>query len=138
MKALKTIIISAVLFLGLQSQTFAIDEQEDMGLMQQAKPGFAEIPIELQVHIFSFLDQKDFLRASLVCQSWRDGAHLVRKEKTLDLSDRKLDLKDCQALLQVPFSSLILQRCQLEVLTLSQSLGFKERNLIQFMLDTVS
>src|SRR5690349_8040345 len=36
MKTLSKLIISAVLFLGLQSQTLATDEQEEMGLTQRA------------------------------------------------------------------------------------------------------
>jgi hypothetical protein len=56
MKAFKTIIISAGLFLALQSHSFATNEQEDMELILQAKLGLFEFPTELHMHIFSFLD----------------------------------------------------------------------------------
>jgi hypothetical protein len=133
MKTLNKIIISAVLFLGLQNHSFATDEQEEMGLTQLAKPGFSQLPIEIQGYIFSFLDQKDFHTASLMCQSWRAAARMSEGERSLDLSGRKLDVKDCEALLQVPFSSLILQRCQLgkqEALILSQSTRIKGLDLM--------
>ena len=72
--------------------------------------GFAKWPIELQAYIFSFLDQKNFHRASLVCQDWRRVARMSAGERSLDLSKRKLDAKDCYALLKVLFSSLDLAK----------------------------
>ena len=94
--------------------------------------GFGKLPIELQAYILSFLDQQNFHRASLVCQGWREAAFIAGEEKTLDLSGRKLAEKDCQVLLNVPFTSLILKNCRLteqKILILSQFTRMKHLDL---------
>lgn len=108
----------------VQDETIVFDEQ--------AQTGFSNLPLELLTFILSFLDQKNFHRASLVCHAWRDAALMAGSEKMLDLSKRKLDERDCQVLLQIPFSSLILKECQLGdqgVLILSRSTRIKHLNL---------
>ena len=94
--------------------------------------GFGKLPIELQTYILSFLDQQDFHRASLICQDWRNAAWIAGEEKMLDLSNKKLAEKDCQVLLNVPFTSLILKNCRLteqKILILSQSTRMKHLDL---------
>ncbi len=71
------------------------------------EPNFSSLPPEMQARVFSFLDGKDFLRASHVCRAWRDIVYLAGNNKTLDLSNRKLSQEDYQALLRVPFSALV-------------------------------
>jgi Leucine-rich repeat (LRR) protein len=65
--------------------------------------------------IFSFLDQKDFLRASHVCKEWREDAYVAgyRYGKSLDLSNRSLDVASCKSLRDIPFSVLILKNYHL-------------------------
>ena len=116
----------------IQRETMTLDQQENTELVRQTQTGFSSLPIELQAYILSFLDQKNFHRASLVCHAWRAAAFMAEDEKTLDLSRKDLDKKDCQVLLQVPFTSLILRECQLkdqEMLILSQSTRIKHLNL---------
>jgi hypothetical protein len=115
-----------------KKKRFAFDQQENTELVQQTQTGFSSLPIELQAYIFTLLDDKNFHRASLVCHAWRDAALMAGEGKILDLSRRKLDEKDCQVLLQVPFSSLILKECGLgdqEVRILSQSKRIKHLDL---------
>src|SRR5690348_3145799 len=87
---------------AFQREMITFGQQEGTELMQQAQAELANLPIELQAYILSFLDQKDFHRASLVCHAWRDAAFIAGEEKTLDLSKIELDEKDCQVLLTVP------------------------------------
>ena len=118
-----------------------LNERRDLKPMNQADidPGliqatsvFSKLPLEIQAHIFSFLEQWDFLKASGVSQSCREAACIVGENKTLNLSRRMLKSKDCQTLLRVHFSSLTLQNCHLgpeEVRILSQFSRIKSLDL---------
>ena len=97
-----------------------------------SKSIFSQLPIELQVYVFSFLEQKDFLRASHVCHEWREVSSIAGNSRSFDLSGRKLGQEGCQVLLRVPFSALVLRGCCLgyqETFILSRAAWLKEVDL---------
>jgi Leucine-rich repeat (LRR) protein len=73
---------------------------------------------DVQAFIFSFLDTKDFLRASHASLEWRKVAYVAGytydNSIALALSNRYMDETSCQALCHAPFSVLILKNCYLE------------------------
>lgn len=71
------------------------------------------LPTEVLVHIFSFLEQKDLLRAGGTSKDWRKAATIAWETKNLDLSNRRLKIVDYTTLIHGSFSSLILRRVNL-------------------------
>src|SRR5699024_6006521 len=78
-----------------EQEVITLSKQEDMELVQQHQSPFPELPIEIQTYILSFLNNKDFHRAALVCKHWRNAAFILGENKTLDLSCKKLTEQDC-------------------------------------------
>ena len=90
------------------------------------------LPVEIQAHILSFLDQRDLLRAGGMSKSWRQAAERVWKNKPLGLSNRRLSQNDYEALIHGVFSSLILRSVELgkeEACILALSLRLKHLDL---------
>ena len=93
----------------------------------------SKLPIEIQTHIFSFLDQKDLLRIGGTSKSLRQAAEIASKNKCLDLSKKCLRQEDYKTLVDGPFSSLILNFVQLGtkavcILSLSSRLEYLDLN----------
>ncbi len=91
-----------------------------------------ELPVDLQAHILSLLNQRDLLRAGGISKSWRQAAEKIWKHKSLDLSNRRLKQVDYKALAYGPFSSLILTSVHLGyegTCTLALSSRLKRLNL---------
>jgi len=104
---------TVVLLLSFSEQGLAMEDDlpESYSASRPGSP--SEMPIEIQAHILSFLDQRDLLRAGGTSKRWRQAAERVWKNKPLDLSNRCLRQEDYKALSHGPFYSLILTSVQL-------------------------
>jgi hypothetical protein len=90
------------------------------------------LPIELEVYLLSFLNDNDFWNASRVCRGWRQAAFIAGQHKCLHLGHKRVDQQAVKTLVNMPFSRLFLQSCQLGVkplTVLSQSTHLRELNL---------
>ncbi len=102
------LIAPLVLLLGFSEQGLGMkDESSDLPSTSRASRS-PELPVEVQAHILSFLNQWDLLRAGGISKSWRQAAERIWKTKPLDLSNRRLNPENYKALVRGPFFSLIL------------------------------
>lgn len=102
--------------------------EHDGAVMLQSNLGVDEenqLPIEILFHIISFLDGKDFIRASCIAKDWRNAAisflnfngHVM-----INLSNQKMN-KNYLILRYLCCSGLNLSNCQLNNKAIDQFLG---------------
>lgn len=106
----KTVILSftSLLFLAFSynQKSFCMDGKEDQRHLGLSR-AFPLLPDEAEVHIFSFLDQWDFLkRTVLVSKDWQKATERVWKINPLNLQDNKIGDEKTEALSNSNLSNL--------------------------------
>ncbi|MBL0942418.1 MAG: F-box protein, partial [Alphaproteobacteria bacterium] len=122
MRFYKSFLMEFILLLGFNQKVLTMEDDHPDFLSTLKTECLSNLPVEIQVHIFSFLNhQKDLLRAGGISKTWRQAAEMVWNNKPLNLSKKRLTKGDYKAIVKGPFSLLVLQ---------SVRLGEKEANIL--------
>src|SRR4051812_22380897 len=104
MEFYKHFLMGLILLLSFNQKVLAMEDDHPDSHSILRTGSLPDLPVEIQVHILSFLDhQKDLLRAGGISKTWRQTAEIVWSNKPLNLSRRQLTKEDYKALVQGPF-----------------------------------
>ena len=103
-----------ILLLSFNQQVLSMEDDLSHPSSPARTIGLLSLPLEVQDYILSFLDnQNDLLRAGGTSKKLRQAAERIWNNKPLNLSNRRLNEVDYKALVQGPFSFLVLQSVKL-------------------------
>jgi hypothetical protein len=101
---------------------------EDL-IIKRTHASISQIPLEIKVDIFNLLPEKDFLIARQVCSEWNKACQICGNKKNLILENKKIDEKEANMLLNLPFSNLTFDSCILypkSILIIAKSDKYKK------------
>lgn len=119
---------SLILVVFLYNQKLSCMDREENGRHIAGTKAFHLLPDEIEVFIFSFLDQWDLLkRPALVSKSWRKATEKVWKFKPLDLSWNNIGAEGVKYIANGKLSSLIRLNLCYNIIGDEGKAGLKER-----------